>query len=476
MGFAVMAARRAIVFAATISPEVERLLVGKLAYTLVLCGILISLLVVTGVFFLVRFFEAKEQAEDALARFARQQSVVADLGSLALEGEEVQVLMDEAVRLTAGALGVEMCKILKLEESGESLRLVAGVGWREGLVGEAMVGAELESQAGYTLHEGAPVIVKDLRSESRFSGPPLLHDHKVVSGISVPMVAGGFVFGVMGAHTTQRRDFSEDDIHFLEAMANVVTTAVLRKRAEEELRAAHEEMESFVLTVSSHDLRTPVITLQGYIKALREDYGEAFDETAKEYLDHIESGSAKLANVISSLLHLARTGRELGPRQVIPASDLIEGSLEELAPLLGERGVEFKVTCGPFQITCDPDRFAIVFTNLISNAIKYMGDQAAPLIEIGGEEHENEYRFFVRDNGMGIDSQYHAKVFELFQTLGKGEGTGVGLALVKKIVAAHGGRVWVESAVGQGSTFYFTLSKQPVEVDHRRGAVGHTAS
>ncbi|MFQ6673067.1 MAG: PAS domain S-box protein, partial [Candidatus Tectimicrobiota bacterium] len=194
---------------------------------------------VVGLCTIFKDITERRRASEELERFALQQTAVAELGSLALRSGELQVLMDEAVRLAAEALGVEMCEILKLEDSGETLRLMAGVGWREGLVGWATVGTELESQAGYTLREGGPVIVEDLRSESRFSGPSLLRDHEVVSGLSVPMVAGDFVFGVMGVHSTRRQDFSEEDVRFLEVMANVVTTAILAKQAEEALRQAH---------------------------------------------------------------------------------------------------------------------------------------------------------------------------------------------------------------------------------------------
>lgn len=238
----------------------------------------------------------------------------------------------------------------------------------------------------------------------------------------------------------------------------------LEVRVEErtaELRSANEELEAFVFTVS-HDLRSPIITLKGYSQALQEDYGEALDETAKEYLDHIQSGSTKLGAIVSNLLTLARAGMILGPLEVIDFSYLINDVLDDQAPLLEDRGVECEVTGGPFQFTCDPERFPIIFTNLVSNAVKYMGEQPSPRIEIGCEEYEHEFQFSVRDNGMGIDPQYHEKIFELFQTLSPGNGTGVGLALVKKIVNVHGGRVWVESAVGEGSTFYVTLPKQPV--------------
>ncbi len=183
---------------------------------------------------------ARRGAEAELRARARQQAVVADLGQRALAGTDPARLMDEAVALVAQTLEVELCKVLELLPDGTALRLRAGVGWHAGLVGDATVGAGTDSQAGYTLISHEPVIVEDLRSESRFSGPPLLHDHGVVSGLSVLIAGPDRPFGVLGAHTTRRRTFTRDDVHFLQAVANVLVTGIARRGAEEELRASEE--------------------------------------------------------------------------------------------------------------------------------------------------------------------------------------------------------------------------------------------
>ncbi len=176
----------------------------------------------------------RKQAEEALRVRARQQAAVADIGRRALEGTELAALMDEAVSLVAQALEVEHCKLLELLPDGQALRLLAGVGWRAGLVGRATVQAGRESQAGYTLLVQAPVIVEDLRRDTRFSGSPLLRDHGVVSGVSVIVRGPERPFGVLGAHTTRQRQFTRDDVSFLRAVANVLATAIHRQRAEAE--------------------------------------------------------------------------------------------------------------------------------------------------------------------------------------------------------------------------------------------------
>ena len=185
----------------------------------------------------LEFRDTTEEKRAAAALEARigQQAAVAQLGLRALSGADLPAVVDEAVALAASALGVEMCKVLQLLPGGEEVLLIAGVGWKEGLVGRGRVSAGLESQAGYTLISREPVIVEDLRTETRFSGPPLLHEHGVVSGISCIIHGhGGQPYGVLGAHTTRRRTFTRDDTDFLQAIANVVATAIERKRGEDE--------------------------------------------------------------------------------------------------------------------------------------------------------------------------------------------------------------------------------------------------
>jgi PAS domain S-box-containing protein len=163
---------------------------------------------------------------------AAQQAVVAGLGRLALAGEDLPCLFNQAVARIAETIGVEYCKVLELLPDG-TLKLVAGVGWKAGLVGHACVGGGSDSQAGFTLLSRASVVVDDLRVETRFSGPQLLHDHDVVSGISVIIGEMSHPFGVLGAHTTRQCAFMLDDVNFFESVANVLAEAVRRKQAGE---------------------------------------------------------------------------------------------------------------------------------------------------------------------------------------------------------------------------------------------------
>lgn len=180
--------------------------------------------------------DAVEGREKALKNRARQQAAVAQLGQHAVAGAEISALMNEVVAVVAETLSLEYCKVLELLPDGKALLLRAGVGWKEGYVGCATVPAGTDSQAGYTLLSNEPVIVEDLRTEKRFSGPPLLHDHGVISGMSAIIRGKERPFGVIGAHTTRRRAFTHDDAHFLQAVANILASAIERGRTEQELR------------------------------------------------------------------------------------------------------------------------------------------------------------------------------------------------------------------------------------------------
>ena len=176
-----------------------------------------------------------KRGEELLKARVRQQAVVTELGHRALTGVDLSILMNAAVTLVAQTLEVEYCKILELLPDGNALLLRAGVGWKKGLVGQATVGKG-ESQAGYALLINEPVIVEDLQSETRFGAPKLLHDDEIVSGMSVIIPGQELPFGVLGAHTTKRRRFSQDDVNFLQAIANVLAAAIKHHQAEERIR------------------------------------------------------------------------------------------------------------------------------------------------------------------------------------------------------------------------------------------------
>ncbi|MBI2925516.1 MAG: MEDS domain-containing protein [Verrucomicrobia bacterium] len=411
----------------------------------------------------------REHAEEELAIRARQQSAVAELGLQALGSTGLDELMHTATACVAQTLGVECCKVLEL-------LLRAGVGWKEGLVGRATVSTGLDSQAGYTLASAHPVIVEDLRTETRFCGPPLLHEHGVVSGLGVALPGRDQPWGVLGAHTTRLRRFSEDDVHFLQAVANVLAEAVRRQQAEEALRqlneelerrvtertaqleAANKELEAFSYSVS-HDLRGPLRLIDGVAQLVMEDHAPQLPAECQLQLQGLRTSTRRMGDLIDALLTFSRLSRQPLNKQTVACTSLVRECLEELRTEREGRQVEIRVGELP-DCQADPALLRQVVLNLLSNALKYTRPRAAAVIEIGCQQIGDERAYFVRDNGVGFNMKQAHRLFRVFQRLHRAEeheGTGVGLAIVQRIIHRHGGRVWAEAAVDQGATFYFTV-------------------
>ena len=261
----------------------------------------------------------------------------------------------------------------------------------------------------------------------------------------------------------------EVNAHVIEYQGEAAILAVVRditerKRAEEErrrlladLEAKNRELESFVYSVS-HDLRAPLVSLDGFSHLLYKDLYDQLGDQGPHYLDRIQANVSHMNALISELLELARIGQVVGPTEEIDVAVLLRETQEELAIKLEEAGAELVVQEPLPTVHADRGRIRQVFTNLIENAIKFRSQERPLRIEVGCQQEGGFYRFHVADNGIGIAPQYHELIFATFRQLDpQTEGVGMGLALVKKIVEHHGGRVWVESEEGSGATFYFTL-------------------
>ncbi|MCL1465441.1 PAS domain S-box protein [Argonema galeatum] len=224
----------------------------------------------------------RKQTEENLRVRNRQQEAIAHLGQRALASTNIDTLMDEAVTLIAKTLEVEYCKVLELLPDGKAVFLRAGVGWQEGLVGHATVGTGMDSQAGYTLLSNEPVIVEDLRTETRFSGPPLLHNHGVVSGLSLIIAGHNRPWGVLGAHATRLRKFTKDDINFFQAAANILAEAIQRQQAEEALRETEARYRRWI---DSNAIGVAVTNFSGNISEVNDAFVEMVGYTREELLE-----------------------------------------------------------------------------------------------------------------------------------------------------------------------------------------------
>jgi K+-sensing histidine kinase KdpD len=249
--------------------------------------------------------------------------------------------------------------------------------------------------------------------------------------------------------------------HFVAVFADITE----RKRAEEalqrhseELAAANKELESFSYTVS-HDLRAPLRVIKGLSDILVEDYSDKFNGDVKDLLKRITASTDKMSALIDDILSLAKISRETMNCRKIDLGPIAESVVNELRQAEPQRNVEI-IIAAAFSVFADAQLLRIALTNLIGNAWKYTSRNPSARIEIGAMTTENEHIFFVRDNGTGFPMSLAHKLFEPFQRLhseSQFPGTGIGLATVQKIILRHGGRIWAESEIDKGSTFYFTL-------------------
>ncbi len=232
-----------------------------------------------------------------------------------------------------------------------------------------------------------------------------------------------------------------------------------RERLVAELEQRNSELERFTYTVS-HDLKSPLVTITGFLGYLRSDLLAGDTGRTQADIERIAQATEKMDRLLQELLELSRIGRVMNPPESVSFSAVVEEACELQQGIIQARGVAVEVAPDLPEVRGDRIRLAEVVQNLIHNACRFMGDQAEPRVTVGqqGRDPEGKVILFVRDNGIGIDPKHHERVFGLFEKLDAGsEGTGIGLALVKRIVEVHGGRVWVESEPGRGSTFVFTL-------------------
>ncbi|MBI2681837.1 MAG: CHASE3 domain-containing protein [Acidobacteriales bacterium] len=247
------------------------------------------------------------------------------------------------------------------------------------------------------------------------------------------------------------------------------------QRQNTELQAVNQELEAFTYTVS-HDLRAPLRHIHGFSHILTEEYGPRLDAEARRYLARVEEGADRMGQLLDDLLNLSRVGRKELTLQVTGLNSLVEEVRTELQPETAGRQIDWRVETLPF-VECDPALMKQVLANLLGNAVKYTHPRERALIEVGHLRQNGQSVIFVRDNGVGFSMKYADKLFGVFQRLHRQEdfkGTGVGLATVQRIIHKHGGRVWAESELDQGATFFFTSCNPaaPLEtIEHANG--GH---
>ncbi|HLL81442.1 MAG TPA: ATP-binding protein, partial [Longimicrobium sp.] len=341
---------------------------------------------------------------------------------------------------------------------------------------EAYQRIPLAHPLGQVAVDGRPHVVNDVQNSPLFGDKERARKEGIVSWAAFPLWVGEKPVGLVSIVGFE--PMPEDVRSTLGAIADAIAQGIARRGAERELevrmaelRRSNAELEQFAY-VASHDLQEPLRMVASYTQLLSRRYKGKLDPDADEFIAFAVGGVTRMKRLIQDLLAYSRVGTRGGELVRVASAELMQRVLGNIQAAVAE--THAVVTVDPLpEVLGDEVQLEQLFQNLVTNGLKFQGPGATPKVHVSAERRGAEWVFSVKDNGIGIDRQYFDRIFIIFQRLhGKGEyaGTGIGLAICKKIVERHGGRIWVESAPGQGATFFFTLPPAGNERSNPTGA------
>ncbi len=395
-------------------------------------------------------------------REMRQVALRADVSTALSNSDDLRTMLQECGEALVRHLHVAFARVWTIEPGSDVLILRASAGKYTHIDGAHAVVRVGDAGIGLIAAERRSHLSNDVLSD------PRVHDHEwarregIASFAGHPLVVGGRVVGVVAMFAEE--PLEPQKLSAIEGVADTLAQGIVRKRAEEalDLRAAelarsNAELERFAY-IASHDLQEPLRMVASYTQLLGRRYRGKLDQDADEFIGFAVDGANRMQALINDLLAFSRVGTKAAPKVLASLQRPLDLALVNLRIAIEESGAE--VTHDELPTALIDERQLIqLFQNLIANGIKFHGGEP-PRIHVGAERAGEEWRIFVKDNGIGIDPRFFSRLFVLFQrlhTASEYQGTGIGLAVCKKIVDRHGGRIWVESAPGLGSTFIFTL-------------------
>ena len=408
-----------------------------------------------------------ERDQRTLARHAERLRILAAIDQAVIAEQPADAIAAAVIQPLRELLGVPRAIVNRLDLASGTVEWVAAAGRRRTHIGPGVrYGLSLMGDLG-ALKRGEPQLVE---TAALRPGPEI--DALLASGVRwylvVPMFAGAELVGAI-SFGGEASDFRPEQIAIAREVAAQLAIATAQTRLlervkshavelEGRVRERTAELESFSYSVS-HDLRAPLRAVDGYAQMLEEDYGRQLDTEARRLLGVIRGSARRMGQLIDDLLAFSRLGRQNLEMAPVDVASMVREVANELR---GPKPVTLDYETLP-PATADPALLRQVWANLIGNAIKYSSKKTEPRVVVSGSQGPDENIYSVRDNGAGFDMQYAAKLFGVFQRLHRSEefeGTGVGLAIVQRIVGRHGGKVWAQGKRGEGATFFFSLPRR----------------
>jgi signal transduction histidine kinase len=324
-----------------------------------------------------------------------------------------------------------------------------------------------ECISGWVMVNRLQAVIEDVFTDNRI--PHELYKKTFVRSLAMVPLRTIDPLGAIGCYWSKSHVATREEMTLLQTLADIATARLENIHANElleqrvimrtvELEKANKDLESFSYSVS-HDLRAPLRGITGFLNILIEDHGDSLNEDAKKLIKRVLQNATDMSGLIEGLLLFFKMGKKHLTKQKVRMKKMVQDVYSELIQMEAGREIEFRVEEIP-DCLADPTLLKQVWINLISNAIKYTRHKQKALIQIGSEVKEGNVIYFIRDNGAGFSMDLYEKLFHVFQRLHpqkEFEGTGIGLAIVKKIISRHGGNIWADSRVEYGSTFYFSL-------------------
>ena len=437
--------------------------------------------VIRNVTALNRAREALQQSEAVANLLAAENRGMAEIGRIMSSSFDIDTVYEQFAVELKRMLPFDVVSINIVDERNNTFSRV----YRSGIPLRGRSRARRSSEntvSAEVVRTRAPVVIADAAKGDwmvRFPNIRRQVDSGIRSILLIPLMFEGKILGAINLSSVTPGAYSDTEAKFAERVASQIAGSIanaelyaaiaeaerqLGQRAEE-LARSNAELETFAY-VASHDLQEPLRMVSSYVKLLEQRYKDRLDDAADDFIHYAVDGAERMQALINDLLAFSRVGTHVEPFEPTDCSGVVEEALINLHVAVEECGAKVTTDDMP-TLTADRGQLVQVFQNLIGNAVKFRGDRPAN-VHVGARPCEDGWELWVSDNGIGIDSKHYERIFAVFQRLHRRseyDGTGIGLAICKKIVERHGGRMWVESEVGRGSTFRLTIPASPPATD-----------